>query len=199
MVLSALIHATLLLLGIYEDTGSLTYANTTSRDAMAVAYLLDQGASLKIASEFLNPPLSNCQREVFERLLASMETDNIHNCRISISAAKAPDLDDEVSSIAHKISDLSDPDGLFIFVETKEGIRLVARSVTDQIDAGEITQQFGGGGHERAAAALIKRDKQNENQLSEIVNSIQKGTAKICKTNNYGQADHVQKTFNYFS
>ena len=36
------IHATLLLLGIYEDTGSLTYASTTARDAQAVAFLLEQ-------------------------------------------------------------------------------------------------------------------------------------------------------------
>ena len=177
----SLVHATLLLLGIYEDTGSLSYANTSSRDVMAVAYLLDQGASLKIASEFLNPPLSEGQREVFERLVASMETLNIHNSRIFVSAASAPELDDEVSSIAHKISDLSDPDGLFIFVETKEGIRLVARSATDQIDTGEITRQFGGGGHERAAAALIKRNKLNENQLSEIVNLFKQELPKYVK------------------
>ncbi len=105
----------------------------------------------------------------------------MHNCRISISAAKAPDLVDEVSSIAHKLSDLSDPDGLFIFVETKEGIRLVARSVTDQIDARIITQQFGGGGHERAAAALIKRDKQDEHQLADIVSLFKKELPKYVK------------------
>lgn len=177
----SLVHATLLLLGIYEDTGSLSYAHTTSRDVLAVAYLLDQGASLKIASDFLNPPLSKGQREVFERLVSSMETLHIHDCRISVSAAVAPDLDDEVSSIAHKISDLSDPDGLFIFVETKEGIRLVARSVTDQIDAREISQQFGGGGHERAAAALIKRDKQDESQLSDLVNFFKQELPKYIK------------------
>ena len=168
----SLVHATLFLLGIYEDTGSLSYAHTTSRDVSAVAYLLDQGASLKIASEYLNTPLSPSQREVFERLVTSMDTMNINGCRIAVSAVTATELDDEVSSIAHKISDLTDPDGLFIFVETREGIRLVARSVTDQIDVREITQQFGGGGHERAAAALIKRDKKNANQLSELVNSF---------------------------
>ncbi len=121
---------------------------------MAVAYLIDQGASLKIASEFLNPPLSKGQQEVFEALMDSMEILQINNCQIFISSASASALDDEVSSIAHKISNLSDPDGLFIFVETREGIRLVARSVTDQVDTGEITRQFGGGGHERAAAAF---------------------------------------------
>lgn len=166
----SLIHATLLLLGIYEDTGSLTYANTTSRDAQAVAYLLDHGASLKIATEFLNPPLSQEQRVIFESLLEHLETVSIENCRIMLSYSSAPKLDDEVSSIAHKISDLYDPDALFIFVETKEGIRLVARSITDQINVALISKQFNGGGHERAAAALIKRNHNNSNQLNDIFN-----------------------------
>jgi tRNA nucleotidyltransferase (CCA-adding enzyme) len=177
----SLVHATLLLLGIYEDTGSLSYAHTTSRDVLAVAYLLDQGASLKIATEYLNPPLSTSQQEVFERLVASMDTLRINDCRISVSSAKALELDDEVSSIAHKISDLTDPDGLFIFVETKEGIRLVARSVNDQIDVRKITKNLGGGGHERAAAALIKRDKRNENQLSDLVDSFKLELPKFIK------------------
>lgn len=170
----SLIHATLLLTGIYEDTGSLTYANTTSRDVMAVAYLLDQGASLKIAAEFLNPPLSLQQREVFERLIDNIKTISIHGCNIFISQASAPLLEDEVSSIAHKISDLYDPDALFIFVETREGIRLVARSVTDQVNVAEISRLYDGGGHERAAAALIKRNRSNENQLKEILVTFSK-------------------------
>jgi tRNA nucleotidyltransferase (CCA-adding enzyme) len=57
------IHATLLLLGIYEDTGSLTYTGTTPRDVRAAAFLLDQGASLQILSRYLNPPLSDEQRD----------------------------------------------------------------------------------------------------------------------------------------
>jgi tRNA nucleotidyltransferase (CCA-adding enzyme) len=170
----SLVHATLLLTGIYEDTGSLTYANTTSRDVMAVAYLLDQGASLKIATDFLNPPLSLQQREVFELLIDHIRTYTIHDCKVFISHAAAPLLEDEVSSIAHKISDLYDPDALFVFVETREGIRLVARSVNEQINVSEISKLFGGGGHERAAAALIKRDKKRKNQLEEIVNNFEK-------------------------
>ncbi|MFN2128830.1 MAG: DHH family phosphoesterase, partial [Anaerolineales bacterium] len=40
------VQATLLLLGIYEDTGSLTYTRTQPRDVRAAAFLLEQGASL---------------------------------------------------------------------------------------------------------------------------------------------------------
>ena len=46
------VQATLLLLGIYEDTGSLTYTRTSSRDLRAAAFLLDLGANLGIVRIF---------------------------------------------------------------------------------------------------------------------------------------------------
>jgi len=165
----SIIEATLFLLGIYEDTGSLTYANTTARDASAVAYLLSCGASLKIAAEFLNPPLTPEQQELFEALMENSRTITIANQNIFVSYADAPNLGDEVSSIAHKICDLIDPDALFIFVSIREGIRLVARSISDQINTSQIANVFNGGGHQRASAALIKHNKRNPSQLKDLV------------------------------
>lgn len=167
-----LIHATLLLLGIYEDSGSLSYALTTPRDVSAVAYLLENGASLKIAADFLNQPLSPAQHKVFDELLSNAESLTLQNCKVMLSAADASDLEDEVSSIAHKMCDLLDPDALFIFVRTREGIRLVARSVTDQINVAAIARKFNGGGHARAASALIKLDKKNPGQMDELIASF---------------------------
>ncbi len=152
----SIILSTLFLLGIYEDTGSLSYANTTSRDLQAAAYLIDKGASLALANQYLNPPLSDRQRSVYDRLMMKTQHFDIHGNRIVVAMADASDLDEEISSIAHKIRDSLDPDALFLVVKTPEGIRLVARSTTDQINVGKIAQQFGGGGHPRAAAALIQ-------------------------------------------
>ena len=73
-----------------------------------------------------------------------------------ISSADAVDLNEEISTIAHKLRDLLDPDALFLFVHTSEGIRLVARSTTDLVDVSGVARHFGGGGHERASAALIQ-------------------------------------------
>lgn len=163
--------ATLLLLGIYEDTGSLTYNSTTARDAQAVAYLLEQGASLHLANQFLNPPLSDDQREVYHRLLANAETHEINGQTIVIAKGEATGLVEEVSSIAHKLRDLLDPDGLFLLVKTAEGIRLVARSTTDRINVAKVAALFGGGGHERAAAALIRPSdlETNEDEALEFI------------------------------
>jgi tRNA nucleotidyltransferase (CCA-adding enzyme) len=149
-------QATLLLLGIYEDTGSLTFSRTTARDARAAAWLLEQGADLGIAVKFLNPPLTNEQREIYDQLVSAAETHEINGHRVVLACGEATNLTEEISTLAHKLRDLFDPDALFVLVQTIEGIRLVARSTTDNIDVSAVASHFGGGGHDRAAAALIK-------------------------------------------
>jgi tRNA nucleotidyltransferase (CCA-adding enzyme) len=162
------VHATLLALGIYEDTGSLTYANTTPRDVRAAAFLLEQGASLRILGEYLNGPLSLEQRLLYDRMVASTETHHIHGQSIVIAASESQEMTEEISSVAHKVRDLLDPDALFMLVSTSEGVRMVARSTTDQIDVSAIAAQFGGRGHERAAAALIRPKADRDDGLSPL-------------------------------
>ena len=149
------VHATLLLLGIYEDTGTLTFTGTTPRDVRAVANLLEMGANLHTAGEFLNQPLSTDQRLLYDRLLHGVESHLVNGQTIMVACGEAGELAEEVSSVAHKLRDLLDPDALFVIVSTSEGIRVVARSTTDRINVAEISAHFGGGGHERASAALI--------------------------------------------
>ncbi|MGB7873650.1 MAG: CBS domain-containing protein [Anaerolineales bacterium] len=150
------IQATLLLLGIYEDTGSLTYSRTTPRDVRAAAWLLEQGASLNIAADFLNPPLSTGQRKLYEELLDNIQAHHINGHRVVIACGDASQMDEEISTLAHKLRDLLDPDALFVVVSTQDGVRIVARSTSDSIDVSKVAAEFGGGGHGRAAAALIR-------------------------------------------
>ncbi len=150
------LEATTLLLGIYEDTGSLGYSNTTPRDARAVAFLLEKGADLNIVSRYLNPPLSNIQQQLYDRLLTHLETLTVEGLTILVASAEAFDLNDEISSVAHKLRDFLDPDGLVLVVSTRQGVRLVARSTTDHLDVGRLARHFKGGGHKRASSALIR-------------------------------------------
>lgn len=161
------IHATLFLLGIYEDTGSLTYSRTSARDLRAAASLIEQGASLRIAADFLNHPLSTEQQELYDQLRASAETYSIHGHTIVIASGDAQELEEELSSIAHKLRDLLDPDALFLLLTTHGGIQFIARSTTDNIDVAEIASRFGGGGHPRASAGLIR-----ERKLREVIEQL---------------------------
>jgi len=150
------LQATLMLLGIHEDTGSFTYSITTSRDIRAAAFLSDHGAILSNVSNFLNPPLSAGQMQLYNDLLNNAVNHEINGHSIIVSMADAGDLKDEISSVAHKLRDLLDPEGLFLIVNTSEGIRLVARSTSSHVNVAQILSHFNGGGHERAASALIQ-------------------------------------------
>jgi tRNA nucleotidyltransferase (CCA-adding enzyme) len=162
------IEATLILLGIYEDTGSLTYARTTSRDLNAASYLLERGASLEIAADFLNHPLSIPQQELYDRLRTIAVSHQIHGHSIVITCGDAQDMEEELSTVAHKLRDLLDPEALFVLVTTRGGVQLIARSTNEAIDVAQISDHFGGGGHERAAAALI-RDRELDSVCQELL------------------------------
>ena len=155
----SVIHATLLMLGIYEDTGSLSYISTTPRDIKAAAYLLEMGANLRIINRFLNPPLSPDQDRIYQRMLEQQELHQINGQRILFTFANAVDIQEEISSIAHKIRDQVEPDALFMIARTSEGYRIVARSRTERINVNQVTKLFGGGGHDRAAGALLHTDE----------------------------------------
>ncbi len=151
------IEAALLLLGIYEDTGSLTYANTTPRDLQAAAWLLAEGrARLDIVREYLNYPMSDAQKHLHEQLVSHLETYTIQGHTILVGAAVADRYVEEISTLAHRLRDLYQPEALFILVSMLDHVQMVARSVTEEIDVSRVAEFFGGGGHNRAAAAFIK-------------------------------------------
>jgi len=150
------IEATFLLLGIYEDTGSLSYQATTARDARAAAWLMEQGARLSVVNEFLHHPLAPEQHQLYEQLLEQSETHEIEGHTIIVAWAEAPEFSEEISTLAHKLRELLEPSALFVLVALDKRIQLVARSATDDIDVSTVAGNFGGGGHKRAAAALIR-------------------------------------------
>jgi len=148
-------EATLFLLGIYEDTGMLLYQSSSARDAKAVAWLLEQDAKLEIARRFLIHPLSEQQRALYDLLIQHSNILTMKGHTLLIAAAEAPEMVDEISTLAHKMRNLFEPTALFLLVKTNGRIQLVARSSNDAVDVGEIARQMGGGGHPRAAAAVI--------------------------------------------
>lgn len=150
------VGASLLLMGIYEDTGSLSYLTTTARDARAASWLLEQGADLALVGEFLNRPLSNGQREALNRLINGSTLYTIRGHTICISAVTLESYVDELSSLIHQIMDMYEPDACFMLAQHEQSIQVIARSTVNTINVAELLREFGGGGHSKAAAALVK-------------------------------------------
>ena len=150
------VQANTLAMGLYEDTGAFTYGSTTPDDLAAASFCLAQGADPDILSHYLYPPLSKQQRELYDRLLRAVETFTVEGQTILTAKANALDVKDEISSVAHKLRDVLNPDALLLLVATPQGIRLVARATNDRMDVSAIAEELGGGGHKRAASALIR-------------------------------------------
>ena len=162
------VEATLMLLGIYEDTGSLIYLATTARDLRAAAWLLERGANLQVAHRFLNHPLTPAQAKLYAELAENSRIYTVAGHTVVIASAEAIDFHDEISTLAHNLRDVYDPAGLFLVVDLGDRVQVVARSTVDGIDVSAVTRQLGGGGHARAAAAMV-RDGRREEVEAEIV------------------------------
>ena len=182
------IEATLLLLGIYEDTGSLSYITTTPRDARATAYLLERGASLAVANDFLHHPLTDEQHKLYQRLIDHLTTTNIAGHAIMIAAARADKYTEEISTLAHQLRELYDPAALFVLVQMDDHIQLVARSDKAEIDVAVIATAFGGGGHDKASAAVIRGMtlRQAKTKLNKLLKASVKPSVTVRQLMSFG-------------
>jgi tRNA nucleotidyltransferase (CCA-adding enzyme) len=167
----SMVEATLLMMGIYEDTGSLSYLSTTARDVWAVAWLMEQGANLDVVNEFLHHSLTPGQRELYEQLMDVAQSYEVGGHTVVVSVGQAAGYEEEISTLAHKLRDLLDPSALFVLVALDNHVQLVARSSTGDIDVSAVAARFGGGGHTRAAAAMI-RDKTLEEVHQELMSNL---------------------------
>ena len=155
------VEATLLALGIHEDTGSLTYPSTTYRDVRCLAWLMkpEHRVNMEVVAHFLNHPLSPKQRELLHRLIDHSEFLEIAGHTVVIAQAEASGFREELSALASRLRDFHETDAVFLIVNLGDIIQVVARSTTDEVHVGEVAAALGGGGHSRAAAAPIQMRK----------------------------------------
>jgi tRNA nucleotidyltransferase (CCA-adding enzyme) len=149
-------EATLFALGIYEETGLLTFANTTEADMHAAAYCLSRGANLTLVSEYIRRELTAEQVGLLNDLINSAETYTINGVRIVISTASLDRYVGDLAMLTHKLRDMENINVLFTLVRMHDRVHVVARSRLETVDAGEIADVLGGGGHATAASATIK-------------------------------------------
>jgi tRNA nucleotidyltransferase (CCA-adding enzyme) len=148
-------EATLLMLGIYEDTGRLTFPTTTKEDYQAAAWLLEQGANLNIVAESVTQELTVKQVKLLNVLLENLKTSTFNGITISVAYASSDTYIADIAGLAHMVRDMENPDVLVLVVAMENRVCLVARSRVADVDVGEIMQHFHGGGHPSAASATV--------------------------------------------
>ncbi|MEA1940484.1 MAG: CBS domain-containing protein [Candidatus Caldatribacteriota bacterium] len=156
------IEATLFALGIYEDTGSLTFSNTTIDDIDCISYLFKKGIKLKVLNNFMNIGLDKDQKELMNQLLHSDREIVCKGVRVIIAKAEIKNYTEGLAFLTHKIMEIENSDAFFTLVKMGENIYIVGRSRVSSVDVDEILKEMGGGGHSQAASAVVKKLKMEE-------------------------------------
>ncbi len=146
-------QATLAALGIYEDTGCLTYPLTTPSDLKAAAYLLSRGADLRKISEYAKQRLNLQQLELLESMLEKRTFIDTASGRVFFIEAELDEYIENLAVVIHKAMDILRPTALFAFLKIKEKVLCIGRSQSSGIAVDKVLSAFGGGGHPTAASA----------------------------------------------
>lgn len=149
-------EATMLGLGIYEDTGAFTYSSTTSHDLSAAAWLREMRMDLDIISELISRDLTREQVLVLNTLLESANSHDIKGIPIVFAEASLDAFLGDFAVLAQKIMDMEQIKVLFAIARMGDRVQVVGRSRLEEVDVGKICASLGGGGHSYAASASVK-------------------------------------------
>lgn len=161
-------EATVMALGIHVDTGSLIFEQSTVRDAKALAWLMEQGASLRTLAEFVEPGLSPTLQALMAQAMEDLRTENCHGFTLAWVMLQLGHYVPGLSSLTDRLMSLSDSDCLVLGAryplnEGEEKLILIGRARGrlatlrngQGVNFKEFFKPLGGGGHAAAAAVTL--------------------------------------------
>src|SRR5690625_267642 len=155
----SVMESTLLCIGIHTDTGSLTFATSTARDADALNWLMEQGANTRMVERFLRQTLTEEQRTALTLLLQSVRVIEVGGLPVAIAGVALDRGVDGLASVVAQALRLTEFSAVFgVFHIRGRKAQIVARARAPEIDAGAVLREFGGGGHRAAAAATLRTE-----------------------------------------
>src|SRR5699024_7096012 len=115
-------------LGIYTDTGSFTFSNTTTRDLLAASYLMEHGMNLAIIKQFADQMLLTEQQEVFNALFANMTDYKMDGLNIIVATHQQKKFQGGLSTLTRKLLKMTDADAVLAVVEMQNRVFLIGRA-----------------------------------------------------------------------
>ena len=149
-------EATIMCLGIHEDTGSFTFSSTTPDDYLAAGWLAEQGAKHNVITDLMAREISAEHLWLLNDLTKSATTRIINNVEVVIAKIYRDEYIGDFAAIIHKFMDMKNLELVFVLAQMESRIHFIARSRLNDINVAEIAMHFGGGGHAYAASATIK-------------------------------------------
>ncbi len=148
-------EATIMAMGIYEDTGLFTYTSTTTQDFEQAGFLLSAGASLETVVQMVVKEIKSEQVAWLNELLNEMNMHKINGMDIHVSVISSPSYITDLATIVQKVVRMENLDIFFAVVLMGNKIHIIARNRLPEVDVGKILGHFNGGGHPYAASAKV--------------------------------------------
>ncbi|WP_414527156.1 CBS domain-containing protein [Nodularia chucula] len=173
-------QATVMALGIHVDTGSLTFDSATPRDALALAWLMQQGVSSSVISTYLDPGLSPQLQQLLTQSLENLQYFSLHGYTIAWVTLRTEEFVPGLSSLASQLVELTEIDALLLaneYTHKEDDWRLtiIGRSQIPGVNLNLLFQMFGGGGHSQAAS-LSLRQVNTQQTLQQLLDGIKAAT-----------------------
>ena len=151
------IQATLFLMGLYEDTGNLSFPSTLPEDAHAAGFLLDRKADLNILSTFLRQAYGKRQKDILFHMIRKAKRSELSGFSISISKIDIERRTQNLAMVLQMYREIVNVDAAFgIFKDVERNkCMIIGRSNVEEINVGLIMRSMGGGGHPGAGSALL--------------------------------------------
>ena len=167
------LDSTVLLIGLYEDTGHLTYPSTTAEDARTAAYLLENKADLNVAGFFLNPPYEETQKEILFEMMKETEKLTINGQLVGFNIISLDKKVTNLAAIVNMYRKIVNVGALFVIFVNKKRHMVIGRSGVAQINIGTVMNTLGGGGHSGAGSATAKSSEMSpEGIRKKIITSL---------------------------
>ena len=169
------IQATLFMLGLYEDTGNLSFPSTKPEDAHAAGFLLDRQADLNILTVFLKQAYGEQQKNILSQMIASAQKQKVGDYTVSFSQVPIQGRIQNLAMVVQMYREIINADVAFgIFQDTgKDRCMVIGRSSVDEVNLAVIMRSLGGGGHPGAGSALLK--KANPDAIREMIIELIQG------------------------
>ena len=149
-------EATIMMLGIYEETGSFHFSSTTPADFEAASYLLSKGANINLVSDMLVREMTSDQVFLLNDIIQNAAVYNINGIDVVITEASSEQYVGDLAVIVHKFRDMENINAVFALFRMEDRIHIIGRSRIPEVDSGYIMSLFGGGGHKVAASSTVK-------------------------------------------
>lgn len=172
---------TCILTGIITDTGGFKYSGVTSDTFEFAAELLEKGVNVSDIYKKVLDTKTKANFELMKRTMDRMEF--LEDGKVSFTYITSKDLEDvnaEVGDHEGLVENGRDIEGVEVSVfirqkDDEENVYKVSMRSNNYVNVSDVCLMFGGGGHEKAAGALVQGD------IEQVKQKILKELRKVLK------------------